>query len=261
MESFEAVGEKVFGYIQSGQIEEAERFIDALAELDPQQLDRQWGVSTDMSHYYLGLFYNKIGAGYKARGGEACRRHDADRLMIAALGAERCYEKAFDMVDMSADDIMYLPANFAFNEFLIHTLLGLGSAKFVLRKTAESRKYLLLCLRIPAPDPDAKQWHSAASHYLRLLDGKPVQIAVEAHDVMPNMLKPRLLQVTGKLLEWGAYAMPTQDKFVVFVDDAAVDYLGRHGFDNPIALEGHVLVLVSDETGDLHNPLLLIQVV
>ena len=78
---------------------------------------------------------------------------------------------------------------------------------------------------------------------------------------MPNMLEPRLLQVTGALLEWGAYTMPLQDKYVVFVDDATVDYLERHGFDNPTALEGHTLVLLSDETGDLHNPLLLVKVV
>lgn len=261
MESIEAVGEKVLEYVQAGEIEAAERFIDALAESDPQQLDRQWGVGTNMSQYCLLLFYNSIGVSYKDRGGEAFRQHDADRVMIAAFGAERCHEKAFDMVGMSADDIMYLPGNYPFNKHLIYTLWALGSAKYVLRKTAESRKYLLLCLRIPAPDPEAEQWQSEASHYLRLLDGKPVQIAVNAQDVMPNLLEPKLLQVKGKLLEWGAYTMPLQDKFVVYVDDAAIDYFERHGFENPIDLEGHVLVLVSDDTGDLHHPLLIVEVV
>ena len=180
MESIEAVGEKVLEYAQSGEIEEAERLIDTLAELDPRQLDRQWGVGTNMSRYYLSLFYNNVGVSYKERGSEAFHLNDADRLMIAAFGAERCHEKAFDMYDMSAEEIMYLPANYPFSKHLIYTLCGLGSAKYVLRKTAESRKYLLLCLRLPAADPDTEKWQSAASHYLRLLDGKPVQIALEA---------------------------------------------------------------------------------
>jgi len=261
MASFDGISDKVQMYLHAEQNEKAEHLIDSLAELDPRQLDSEWGVATNISQYMLAIIYNSIGVSYKQQGDAALHEDDTERMVMAATGAERCHEKAFDTYGMSADDVLFLPANYPSNKYLISILCELGGAKYALQKMAESRKYLLLCLRIPAVDDDTMRWHAAASDYLRLLDGKPVQIAVHAQTVAPSARHPQVLQVSGNVLEWGAYTMPRQDEYLVYLDEAATDYLQRHGYENPHALAGHVLVLTSDTTGDLNHPLLLVQVV
>jgi hypothetical protein len=258
--TFTHTAKQIGDLLGAGQGAAAEQMVDQLTEVETNLLEQAWDLAPGEGRHYLAILYNNIGANYQSVGMQAHRQQNRDGMTQAALGAERCHEKALDLYDMSAEDFLFFPPHTRFNKNLIFTFWGLGSVKYVLSKNAESQKYLLLCLRIKAEDEQAAAWQSDASHYLRLLDRKPVQIVVQAHDVMPNLLNPQLLHVKGELLEWDAYAKPLLKEYVVFFTDDDIARLETQGFRNGIALENHTLVLSSDASGDLRRPLRLVQV-
>lgn len=261
MTDFEQTAYQFQQLLTAGQMAEAERLVDDLAAIDPDELGKLWGFGKSGARHYLAIFFNNIGSNYQGRGIQAHQQNDRAGMQVAAERAERCHEKAIDMYDISAEDFIYFPAHSPFNKNLIFTLWGLGSAKYVLGKNAESQKYLLLCLRFPPEDEQAIVWQSDASNYLRLLDRKPIQIALKAHSIMPTLLNPQMLRVEGELLEWGAYTKPRFKEYLIAVTDEEIDALAAKGFRNAIALEGHILVLRSHDSGDLRRPLRIVEVV
>jgi tetratricopeptide (TPR) repeat protein len=260
MDSFESTTAQLQRLLELEQVNEAELLVDQLADKDEDWLGREWELHGSGVRHYLSIFYNNIGLNYKVLGMDALRQEDSNAVMLATQGAERCHEKALDMYDMSAEDFMYLPSESPFNKNLILTFYGLGSVKFVLGKHDESRKYLLLSLRIPAEDEQALSWQADASRFLRLLDQKPIRLALKVSDIMPSLFNPQLFRVRGDLLEWDSYAPPTTQEYIVQVSDHDIDRLESQGFRNAIGLEGYILILESDESGDLQRPLRLIDV-
>ena len=74
-------------------------------------------------------------------------------------------------------------------------------------------------------------------------------------------MDPRLFQVEGELLEWDDYAKPFFPSYTVYVEDEDIARLEAQGFRNPVALERRVLVLKTDNSGDLERALRLVEVV
>lgn len=260
MSSLESTIGKLQRLLEQGLVGEAERMIDRLADEDEDQLGSEWELHGSGALHYLSIFYNNIGMHYKAVGLDSLRQDDKNAVALAAQGAERCHEKALDVYGIAADDFMYFPSASPFDKNLILTFYGLGSAKFVLGKHDESRKYLLLCLRFHAEDEQAASWQADASRFLRLLDQKPVRIVIKALDIMPSLFHPGFFRVRGDLLEWDSYAPPSMREYIVHVSDQDIDRLEAKGVRNAIGLEGSILIVESDESGDLQRPLRLIAV-
>jgi hypothetical protein len=254
MDTYEQTREKIHRLLVEGDEAGAEAILDGFADLEPDELGRSWGLDPYMGSHFLSNLYNIIGHKYNRNGIEAVWRNDRDAMLTAAREAERCHEKAWDLYDMGAEDVMYLPYINPLNKNIVFTFWGLGSAKYVLSKHEESRKFLLLCVRLSLEDEQVAVWQSDASHYLRLLDAKPVQLALRVASVMPSILNPHLIQITGGLLEWGAYTKPLQTDYFVYVSSEDMDWLTAQGYRNSFALEGRTLVLKSDATGDLSRP-------
>ena len=261
MRTYEQVGTSVLTYLTEERLAEAEALVDEVAELDREALGDAWEFGSDLTSHALSMLYNNIGMGYWKTGAAANTRGDGAASDRALRKAERCHEKALDMYDMSADDFMYLPANSPINKNTICTLRGLGVVKFGLGKEEESRKYLLVMVRIPAEDEQAAFWQGEGSHLLRQLDRKPVQIAIQAQSVRSDPVNPRILLVKGKLLEWGDYAEPIFKTYAASLEDTDLAQLVERGFRNAAGLEGHVLVLKTDDSGDLQRALRLVEIV
>lgn len=84
------------------------------------------------------------------------------------LKAERCAEKALDMLGIPAEDTIFLPAN-AYNHILFLLFWNLAVTKKVMNKVDECRYYLEFCLRNRPPDPElADLWEDARSMYFEL---------------------------------------------------------------------------------------------
>jgi len=261
MISFEQATQQFQQFLATGNLTEAEHVVDEWAAMDGDELGEWWELDKNGARHYLSIFFNNLGAKYQAVGIQAHQQNQREDMQLAAHGAERCHEKALNLYDLSAEDFLYFPAHSPLNKNLIFTFWGLGSAKYVLGKPAESRKYLLLCLRISPEDEQATYWQADASNYLRLLDQKPVHLVLKAQDVMPNPLNPQLLKIEGEVLEWGAYGHPRLQTYLIMVSDEDITRLAAKGFRNAIALEGHTLVLCSHESGDLRKPLALVDVI
>lgn len=250
---------QITNLLETGKLAETEQLLDEFAEMDPDDLDEEWGLGTGGARYHLSVFYNNVGANYHGLGREAQKQGQPDKMLEAAEQAERCHEKALDMYDVSADDLTNLPAGSPLSKNVIFTFWGLGTSKFVLEKREESRKYLELCLIFSPEDEQAKFWQSDASSYLRVLDGKPVQIVVRVNAAMGNPFDPHILHVQGELLEWDSYVKPRRTEYHVYLTDDLIDELEAKGFRDPSTFEGAILVLNSHESGDLRRPMSLIQ--
>lgn len=260
MPTIEHIGTQLNSLLEAGEIAEAEQTVDDLAWFDLEDLETDWGLPEDGVRHYLSIFYNNIGLNYRIAGMEAVQEGNREAAMEAAQGSERCHEKALDIYDLSAEEFMIFPSDSPINKNLIFTFWGLGGSKLVLGKTDESRKYLELCLRIPAEDEQAAAWQSEAGNYLRTLDQRAIRLVLKAQEVIPTLSNPQLLRVEGEVLECDAYTPPTQPAFPVYVDDEDIKRLEAQGVPNAIALEGHILVLESDESGDLRHPLHIVEV-
>lgn len=171
MVTFEQLSAEITHLVESGNLAQAEQQLDLLADMDSDDLDRLWGFQSGQSAHYLSIFYNNVGLNYKSNGMEAVQRGDRNAVTEAALGAERCHQKAWDMYDMAVEDVIFLPHIHPLNKNIIFTLWGLGSVKYVLGKHQESRKFLMLCIRLHPEDEQATAWQSDAHRFLRLLDG------------------------------------------------------------------------------------------
>lgn len=248
--------------LDSGKMWEAEQLVDQLAELDPEVLAVSWSIRKDAPLLFISHFYNTIGTYYQQLAISANKQENREGVVAAARNAERCHEKAFDLFDISAEDLLYLPSGDSpYNKNFIFTLWGLGASKYVLSKKEESREYLQLCLRLISHDEQAIRWQSEASTYLRLIEQKSVQIALRVRKAESNMFDSNLLVVEGELLEWDEYAKPMQQTFAVHLRSKDIESLETQGFKNPRALLGHVLVLISDPSGDLKRKMILLEIV
>jgi hypothetical protein len=77
----------------------------------------------------------------------------AERSMRWKAAAERCAGKALDATGMTAEETMFLPANFAPDFFfLLHW--NLAAAKYLQGKKQECRLYLRNCLKIRPHDAE-----------------------------------------------------------------------------------------------------------
>lgn len=91
-----------------------------------------------------------------------------ERMHTWFLKAERCAEKALDMLGIPAEDTLYLPAN-AQNRTFFLLFWNLAATKQALNKMEECRHYLEFCLRIRPPDPEiAELWEDARRMYFEL---------------------------------------------------------------------------------------------
>jgi hypothetical protein len=79
----------------------------------------------------------------------------AERKLRWFLGAERCAEKAIDFFGLTAEEIMFLPANYDSGFFFL-LFWNLASAKYVLEKPKEAQYYLTFCLKIRVEDEELR---------------------------------------------------------------------------------------------------------
>lgn len=162
MVTFEATIQELQQLLETSRVGAAERIIDALAEEDAEALAGYWNMSKSAVEHCISIFYNNVGANHHGLGREALRQQQWADSIQAAKDAERCHEKALDMYDMSAEDIMFFPSNHPIIKNFIMTFWGLAISKHVLGKSEESKKYLELCLRLPAEDDQARAWQQQA---------------------------------------------------------------------------------------------------
>lgn len=172
MLSLEQTAALVQQSFESGAPLEVESVLDRLAATDIEELAEHWGISDGEVSHFLSIFYNNVGMMYRRQGMQGGAQGDNDALIQAAAHAERCHEKALDLYDMPAESLLYLPSVSPLVKSLLMTYWGLGGAKFALGKWDESRKYLEMCLRIPADDPQAAAWKREADEFLRSLPKK-----------------------------------------------------------------------------------------
>lgn len=93
-----------------------------------------------------------------------------ERMHRWFLKAERCAEKALDMLGIPPEDTLYWPAS-AHNRLLFLLFWNLAVTKQVLNKVEECRHYLEFCLRIRPRDADpdiAELWQDARTLYFAL---------------------------------------------------------------------------------------------
>jgi len=169
MSTFEQVWEEITNLVRSGYFAQAEQQIDNLAEMDSDELETMWGLQSGQGNHNLSVLYNYIGLRYQDLAAFSVQQNQSKQVVRIMEDAERCHEKAWDMYDFSPEDVVYLPSNSPFNKNLLCTLAGLGRTKFLLRKFAESRKFLLLCTRITATDEQAAGWQSEAALMLEAM--------------------------------------------------------------------------------------------
>jgi hypothetical protein len=247
--------------LDSGRLIEVEQLVDRLAMQDPASIAREWNVERSAVPLFISHFYNTIGTYYQHAGREENKQGNRNGVVAAARNAERCHEKAFDLFDLAADDVLAFPSKPSpFTKNFIYTFWGLGATKYALEKQAESRKYLLLCLWLTPDDDQARKWQDEASTYLSLLERKPVRIALRVHKVVPSMFESQVFFVEGELLEWEEYTKPTQERYMVHVTDEDIARLEARGLKNALALRGRVVVLNSDPCGDLRRKMRLVEV-
>lgn len=119
-------------------------------------LARDWNVSTGYVYRFISTLYCNIAGGYQQVAAYAERNYNTEDMIAAAKEAERVYEKALNVYGVSPEDVLYLPSTYDFRNF-VTIFSGLGAINYALKKTAESQRYLELCLNLPGQDEKAKR--------------------------------------------------------------------------------------------------------
>jgi hypothetical protein len=274
MHSFEETNERFASLLRAGpdaSLSVAEQELHQLTQHGIEELAKSWQVPEFGVQHFLSYTYNSVGLFYLQRGQIAYgRTRDEETITEAARQAERCHEHAVDVFDMAVDDIMLLPDLYPISvdeartfpgfrpigKIFIFTLWGLGISKYILKKHAESRKYLQYCLRITPEDEQTAAWQSDASNYLHKIEKKRVTIKLQIEDANVYLMEPDIIRAKGDLVAWDSYARPVLTEYKIRFDNESMTQIEVVRL--LLELEGQVVTLKTDETGDLYRPLYLI---
>lgn len=275
MYSFKETAKRFGSLLRAGSdapLSAAEHELRQLIQHGLENLAKSWEMTVFGVQMYLSYTYNAIGLFHLKRGQDEYRiTKNVEAIMEAARNAERCHEQALDVFDMAADDILLLPdlhpisvdeaREFAPNfqpigKNFIFTFWGLGISKYILKKHAESRKYLQYCLMITPEDEQAATWQSDASSYLHKIEKKRVTIKLHVKDTNVYLIEPEIIRAKGDVIAWDSYARPVLPEYKIWFDSESMSQADVVHL--LFILEGRVVTLQTDETGDLFRPLYLV---
>jgi hypothetical protein len=275
--SFKEIAKRFGSLLRAGSgapLSTAEQELRQLTQHGLEHLAKSWEMSVFGVQMYLSYTYNSIGLFHLKRGQSEYRiTKNIETIMEAAQNAERCHEQALDVFDMAADDILLLPdlhpisvdeareyvADFQpIGKNFIFTFWGLGISKYILKKHVESRKYLRYCLMITPEDEQSTTWQSDASNYLHKLEKKRVTVKLHVKDTNVYLMEPEIIQAKGDVVAWDSYARPMLPEYKIWFDSESMSQADVVRL--LLMLEGRVVTLQTDETGDLFRPLFLVDV-
>lgn len=119
-----------------------------------------WKCSEDLLRNDFSKLYYMLGNCYENAASQAQDSGDEAVMAVALREAERSYDKALDVTEMSPEDVLLLPhqPDSHFPALFYH----LGMIKYFLSKQPESKHYLAICLQYPAQDQSTWQMQQMA---------------------------------------------------------------------------------------------------
>ena len=261
MHKFHEFQRQIFSLLEMEFFDEAEGQVDMVVELGDSAAATVWNMPEPLIPVLCSMLYNNIGMHRLRRTTEMFKRdRDKAALHAGALEAQGCHNKAMDRFDIAAEDILDMSDDTLKSKNFIFTLWGLGLTSYFLDQSDAARRYLSICLRVPAEDEQAATWHSDASNYLHKIEKEPAQVVIKVEAAEPILEEEDLWRVRGKLVSWDAYARPSIDTFKVYVDPLDTVRLTGLGSGTSVQWVGRTLVLRTGPSCDLFAPLSIVEV-
>lgn len=152
-------------------LDEARQLLDRVARSSTEikRLANNQTMSEPTARGNIGALYNNIGISYLQQAAQLAELYGKLGEAQATTQAEYCFSTAFPFFGLARpEDVLYLPGTFDLHDFITN-YWGMGRTYYLQRRVPESRRFLELCLRLPARNPASSNLQTDARHLLASL--------------------------------------------------------------------------------------------